>query len=233
MSSIRDTRRPHDLYRFYDALDRLLYIGISLNAATRMSQHKTEKPWWGDVRRVQVTPLGVITRSEAERIERDAIADERPIHNVVHNGNRDTGGVLTWGCEMCGDPIKDGDGYIELPSSERRRYAAELNDWESRRPKPTHQTTSFDGVMDSPAAWKHVMSMPPKSHWWAIHRSCDPNIDGGGYWFDVSRIRSHADVLEWTTHLMAKRWIGDTDWLQLIGRVTATGSNGIIRTEHS
>lgn len=81
-------KRPHDLYRFYDANDVLLYVGISLNAAQRASQHKQEKAWWGDVDRMVVDHLGVITRAEAERTERDVIAAERPIHNITHNTRR-------------------------------------------------------------------------------------------------------------------------------------------------
>ena len=45
----------HDLYRFYNAADQLLYIGISLHAAARASQHSKAQPWWQDVARMDVT----------------------------------------------------------------------------------------------------------------------------------------------------------------------------------
>lgn len=73
-----------DLYRFYDADDRLLYIGISLHAAMRASQHKADKHWWPDVDRMTVDHLQA-DRTEAHAIERLAILDEKPIYNVTHN----------------------------------------------------------------------------------------------------------------------------------------------------
>lgn len=74
-----------DLYRFYDTNQRLLYIGISLNAATRAAQHRTEKPWWTDVAHMRIEHLDVTSRAEALDIERRAIQTERPLHNIVHN----------------------------------------------------------------------------------------------------------------------------------------------------
>jgi len=73
-----------DLYRFYDATERLLYVGISLSAAGRAADHRGEKGWWRDVARMEVEHLDV-ARDEALRIERKTILAERPLHNVVHN----------------------------------------------------------------------------------------------------------------------------------------------------
>lgn len=73
-----------DLYRFYDAYDRLLYVGISLHAAQRASEHRGDKSWWPDVERMHVTHLDV-DRAEAHQIERQAILDDKPIHNITHN----------------------------------------------------------------------------------------------------------------------------------------------------
>jgi predicted GIY-YIG superfamily endonuclease len=73
-----------DLYRFFDKDDRLLYVGISLHAATRASSHKKDKPWWDDVDRMTVVHLA--TREAAEQAERTAIRTEKPLHNVIHNG---------------------------------------------------------------------------------------------------------------------------------------------------
>ena len=71
-----------DLYRLYDAEDQLLYIGISWSAIARMSQHKAEKPWFGDVARIEVTKCS--SRAEATNLERQAIQAERPLHNKQH-----------------------------------------------------------------------------------------------------------------------------------------------------
>jgi hypothetical protein len=81
---------PCDLYRFYDASGQLLYVGISLHAAQRASEHRKDKAWWSDVARMEVQHLP--TRHAALDAERTAIVNERPLHNVVHNQQR--GSVL-------------------------------------------------------------------------------------------------------------------------------------------
>lgn len=70
------------LYRYFDARDRLLYVGISSNPDVRWGQHKGDKPW---------APLVVMriiewldSREAALAAESIAIRVERPIHN--HTG---------------------------------------------------------------------------------------------------------------------------------------------------
>lgn len=72
-----------ELYRFYDADDRLLYVGISLNAAHRASEHRRDKSWWPAVERMTVERAA--NRAKALELERAAIISERPLHNVHHN----------------------------------------------------------------------------------------------------------------------------------------------------
>lgn len=72
-----------DLYRFFDNDGALLYVGISLSAAQRASQHKHEKQWWPDVARMDVERHP--NRAAALDAERHAITTERPIYNIVHN----------------------------------------------------------------------------------------------------------------------------------------------------
>lgn len=74
--------RPTSLYRFYDADDQLLYVGISLNVFRRMAQHSERKTWWTAVARstVEWHP----TREAALEAERIAIRDEKPLHNIQH-----------------------------------------------------------------------------------------------------------------------------------------------------
>jgi hypothetical protein len=74
-----------DLYRWFDAEGRLLYVGISLHAAARASEHRRSQPWWPLAVRMDIEKLGQITRAEAETVERAAIIAERPIYNIVHN----------------------------------------------------------------------------------------------------------------------------------------------------
>lgn len=79
-----DSTSRTDLYRFFDVHDVLLYVGISLNAAQRASQHRTDKHWWPEVHRMEVEHL-VCDRGAAIVIERNAILNEAPLYNVMHN----------------------------------------------------------------------------------------------------------------------------------------------------
>lgn len=76
-----------DLYRFFDDHGDLLYIGISLSAAARASEHRSDKGWWQQVAWMDVEHLPEgIHRLEAEARERTAIRQERPRYNVAGAG---------------------------------------------------------------------------------------------------------------------------------------------------
>jgi predicted GIY-YIG superfamily endonuclease len=75
------------MYRLYNADGTLLYVGISWSALSRITQHKTDKPWWTTVTRVDITTIPG-DRAAAESAERHAIHTEQPLHNVVHNRTR-------------------------------------------------------------------------------------------------------------------------------------------------
>jgi hypothetical protein len=72
------------LYRAYNSEGSLLYVGISYSALIRITAHRRDKPWFGDVARIEVEKVPG-DRYAAEERERQAIWAERPLHNVVHN----------------------------------------------------------------------------------------------------------------------------------------------------
>lgn len=76
--------KPQQLYRLFDADGALLYIGISYSAISRYAQHRASQPWIGDVCRIEIETHDV-SRAEILDIERRAIIEERPAHNVVHS----------------------------------------------------------------------------------------------------------------------------------------------------
>jgi hypothetical protein len=78
-------RDAQQLYRLYDADGTLLYVGISYSAIARFAGHKADKPWIGDVARIDIEHHDV-TRREMLNIERRIILTEKPLHNVTHNG---------------------------------------------------------------------------------------------------------------------------------------------------
>lgn len=158
------------LYRFYDASDRLLYIGIAGNPGRRFNEHGKDKQWWDQVARSTMEHHP--SRQAALHAEEQAIKDERPIHNVVHNTadhrSSTTAFRCTWVCFGCHSPIDDGAGHIEI-----------------QRGQPI---------------------------WHAWHKACDPDLTSDPYWIAVERIRTRAELKEWTRHLGDKRWIDDTNW---------------------
>lgn len=79
---------PTDLYRWFDAEGRLLYVGISVSAAERAAQHRAHKSWWAEVANMTVEHFSC--RAEAQERERLAITGEKPTHNINYNTPRRT-----------------------------------------------------------------------------------------------------------------------------------------------
>ncbi|MFD9603287.1 GntR family transcriptional regulator [Streptomyces sp. NPDC059970] len=71
------------LYRLYDADGNLLYVGITNDTQRRFASHRRTKSWWPDVERDETVWLNSLPL--AEKAEKDAIAAERPRHNVSAN----------------------------------------------------------------------------------------------------------------------------------------------------
>jgi predicted GIY-YIG superfamily endonuclease len=71
------------LYYWFDAADRLLYVGISSSLAQRQAAHAKKSSWSEFAVRCSVARFP--TREEAELAEKAAIEQERPLFNVQHN----------------------------------------------------------------------------------------------------------------------------------------------------
>jgi hypothetical protein len=80
--------KRHALYRFYDAQDRLLYIGITVSVLSRWGGHERDKPWWGDVVRATITHFP--NRAKVLEQEKAAIIMEKPLYNKHHNKGNST-----------------------------------------------------------------------------------------------------------------------------------------------
>lgn len=180
-----------DLYRFYDADGALLYVGISMNAAARASQHKAEKAWWGEVRNIEVETL-TMTRRLAEAVEADAIRAEMPRYNIKHAVKPHVA-QLAWECRYCQEPIKDGTGYVFARNAERRAYNQEAAGREAAGPR----IVTFDM-----AFWKQA----GKAKWLAAHGACDPAPGASDYWYAVERLRTFEECVEFAAHVSEKSW---------------------------
>jgi len=76
-----EVMEPTQLYRHYNKEGRLLYVGISLNTVTRLSQHKGAT-WFHEIHRIDITHYPA--RGKAEQEEKKAIHAERPLWNKIH-----------------------------------------------------------------------------------------------------------------------------------------------------
>ena len=72
--------RPTALYRHYDAEGTLLYVGISLNAAARLAQHREHATWYSQITSVTIEKFD--SRDEALAAETVAIRKESPRYNI-------------------------------------------------------------------------------------------------------------------------------------------------------
>ena len=80
---------PHWLYRWFDANENLLYVGISNDPERRMREHLDDprKPWAREPGvQFEVEPEPYPTRTAVLEAEERAIWREGPLYNVVHNG---------------------------------------------------------------------------------------------------------------------------------------------------
>lgn len=77
-----DADGPHILYRFYDDIGELLYIGLTANPS-RFGDHKREKWWFREVVWIRLQYFN--NRDLLKAAEKAAILAEHPRHNVSHN----------------------------------------------------------------------------------------------------------------------------------------------------
>ena len=83
LSIAPDVRESTALYRFYDSLNSLLYVGITSSLPTRLAQHDKVQNWWPLVARIDVEHHP--ERSIALIAETAAIRDESPRFNKHHS----------------------------------------------------------------------------------------------------------------------------------------------------
>ncbi|WP_228981208.1 GIY-YIG nuclease family protein [Streptomyces sp. DH12] len=68
------------VYRIYDRQGSLLYVGMGNNPMNRWSSHAAQHVWWAEAASFRVEWFS--TRAEAASVERVAIRDEDPKHNI-------------------------------------------------------------------------------------------------------------------------------------------------------
>jgi hypothetical protein len=115
---------------------------------------------------------------------------------------------LTWYCVGCTFPVKeDEEGYICVLYAAIREREEAAAEWKRKHPDSWSE-------LSLPPDLNNLAEYPEPAHWTVWHRECDPSTGDltESYWFDLDRIRTWPAALEWTLHLMGKRWIEETDW---------------------
>ena len=75
----------HVLYRFFDAHNDLLYVGITCNPGARIQTHARQKMWWLEM--ASMTAEHFPSRRALQRAELEAIRAEDPRYNIVGKVN--------------------------------------------------------------------------------------------------------------------------------------------------
>jgi hypothetical protein len=75
-----DTSTPTSVYRYYDDLGRLLYVGVTARGHSRATEHARSKPWWPLVARAEIEHFS--TRDRALDEERYLIGYHQPPYNT-------------------------------------------------------------------------------------------------------------------------------------------------------
>lgn len=77
------TDGPTSVYKYYDAANRLIYIGITAQRIGRQVQHNDSSEWWPYVARQEIEHYP--SRADARAVERGLIELHRPPFNKQHN----------------------------------------------------------------------------------------------------------------------------------------------------
>lgn len=73
----------YKIYKYYDCVGNLLYIGCTLDIVKRTAAHRCTKDWFDDISKIEVVSCG--DKKEAYQIERDMIIKDRPLYNLHFN----------------------------------------------------------------------------------------------------------------------------------------------------
>jgi hypothetical protein len=106
-------------------------------------------------------------------------------------------------CDRCRTEVPDGAGYLCVRYEDIHRCRRETRAWQEAHPGDAHDI-------------RELLSMPDDIAWRVYHAACDPWPDRDAYQIDVERIRTWQQLARWTSDLMAKNWLADSDWDDLL-----------------
>lgn len=99
--------RFHQLYRHFDKVGNLLYVGISYSAVSRASQHKQGSEWYKHSCKMTIENFS--NRNELITAERQAIESESPLYNKMLNSSKpDKTNPCNWDDRLRTDNLMQG-----------------------------------------------------------------------------------------------------------------------------
>lgn len=107
-------------------------------------------------------------------------------------------------CQVCWTQIEH--GHLGIDTQALTAYRAAVEEWKAANPGDA-------GTLGS------LLDHPEQVSWVTHCERCEPNTCG--YCIQVAELRTHRDLIRWTSHLMGKAWLADTDWDELLEKVAA------------
>src|SRR4051812_42754746 len=117
------------LYRHFDASGALLYVGISLSALNRLSQHRDNAGWFASIASVTIEHFP--DHPAAKLAEKAAIQSEHPRHNSHWQVKPPKPKRFCRGCER---EVFNANRVLCIPCRRQKDYEATLA-WRRQHPE--------------------------------------------------------------------------------------------------
>ncbi|MFC8010847.1 hypothetical protein [Streptomyces cinereoruber] len=118
-------------------------------------------------------------------------------------------------CRGCAGRIYGDDGYLWVDTEEvntaQERWAGYRERSAERRAR------------GRPTDLLDMIDCGELVYWQAHHATCDPTPREAHYRIEARKLRTRADLLEWSAHLMGKMWLPRTDWQDVMCETRAGG----------
>ncbi len=166
----------HVLYRFWDAADSLLYVGLTCDPGSRWSAHIGDKPWWTEVAKITLEHHPDLAAVQAA--EHEAIRSENPRFNrsgtskvlgprrqgraKLRTDAHDIAGVIR--AEISADRFVSGEALPSSPSLAKRFDASVNMIWRAMKileAEELVQTRRGSGTTVLDRQLLHIDTVPP------------------------------------------------------------------------
>ena len=141
MPSIATAPTPTSVYLYFDALDVLIYVGVTSRGTQRQREHNGDKEWWQFVSRQEVRHFD--TRAEALAEERRLIVKHLPPFNRSHNPSHVQARAAYFDLQAA--------RAVSLSATERKSVRRGLILTAMSSPLAGHDITLFSSAVDASA----------------------------------------------------------------------------------